>query len=234
MTAMTLIITMFILRSFSSALLFTLLLSCGTETAPENSNQSGNTDAGLSKSLPAIIFLGDSLTAGYYMAPEQAAPALIAEKIKRDGNHYRVINGGRSGDTTAGGLARLGWYLRPEVNPKFMVIELGSNDAMRGHSLDTIEKNLGAIIQKTRAYDPEIKIFLYQMKIFGTMGKKYAGAYEKIFPRVARREKIILLPFPLKGLEGKPELIQKDNLHPNVEGTKIQAKNMYEGLKKHL
>lgn len=183
---------------------------------------------------PTILFLGDSLTAGRGLAPEDAVPALIQAKVAEAGLDYRVLNGGRSGDTTAGGLSRLGWYLRPEMKLQAVVIGLGSNDAMRGLPVSEIEANLEEIVRKIRAFDPAIKIFLFQMHIFPNMGPQYAGKYEKLFGRVARTEKITLLPFPMIDVGGRPELNQADGIHPNVEGTRMVAERVWNSLKTHL
>ncbi len=183
---------------------------------------------------PAMVFLGDSLTAGRGVRRSQAVPALIQAKVDKAGLEYRVVNAGRSGDTTRGGLSRLPWYLRDSMNMQILVIGLGSNDAMRGQDLKSIETNLRSIIRKTRAAKPKVKIFLWQMHTFTSMGAKYAGSYSKVFPRVARSEKIVLLPFPLRGVGGVAKLNQSDGIHPNVEGTRIVADNLWRDLRKHL
>lgn len=184
--------------------------------------------------LPAIIFLGDSLTAGRGLSREEAFPARIERKLARTGFKYRVINAGRSGDTTAGGLARLSWYLRPRVRPALLVIGLGSNDAMRGLPVEHMEKNLREICRQTRRYDPSIKIFLFQMYTFPNMGKKYAGAYAAMFRRVARKEGIVLLPFLLQGVAGRPGLNQRDGVHPNTRGMEIVTDGVWRSLRPHL
>ncbi len=179
---------------------------------------------------PAILFLGDSLTAGYRLELSQSPPALIEQKINAAGLNYSVINGGRSGDTSAGGLSRLGWYLRPETNVKVLVIGLGSNDAIRGLPLADLEKNLREIARRAREHDPDMKIFLFQMHTFPNMGPRYAGDYEKVFGAVARAERITLLPFPLAGIAGKPALNQADGIHPTAEGARLMAENIWKAL----
>jgi acyl-CoA thioesterase I len=179
---------------------------------------------------PAVIFLGDSLTAGLGLARSQAMPALIGERLRAEGRELRVINAGRSGDTTAGGLARLTWYLRPELKVHALVIGLGSNDAMRGLSLERAEANLRAIARKTRQFDPQIKIFLFQMQTFPNMGTEFADEYREMFPRVATAEAIELLPFPLEGIAGDPDLNQPDGIHPNAEGTRRMADKVWKAM----
>ncbi|MCE9598706.1 MAG: arylesterase [Spirochaetia bacterium] len=188
----------------------------------------------LTRSEPAIVFLGDSLSAGLGLPEELTFPYLIQEKIDAAGLKYRVINAGRSGDTTAGGLSRLQWYLRKDVKLKILIIELGSNDAMRGQPPESIEKNLTEIIRKTRAYDPTVKILMYQFYTFPNLGKVYGDKFLQIFPRIAKKEKVELLAFPLEGVAGKPELNQADGIHPNPKGSPIVANNVWKSLKPHL
>lgn len=183
---------------------------------------------------PAIVFLGDSLTAGSGLDLADSVPALIEKEIRAAGLHYRVINAGRSGDTTADGAERLSWYLRPGVKARVFVIGLGSNDAMRGLSLARLEQNLRQMIRQIRLADPTIKIFLFEMKTFPNMGQQYAGAYERIFAKVAKTEKVTLLPFPLRGVAAVPRLNQQDGIHPNEEGTRLVARNVWRDLKPYL
>lgn len=206
-----------------------IFAACGKTDTDSQTDASERTD-----SRPTIVFLGDSLTAGLGLAPSEAVPALIEKKLLADGKNYRVINAGRSGDTSAGGLARLNWYLQPEINLRYLVIGLGSNDAMRGLSLEELEKNLREIIRRTRAHDRNIKIFIYQMYTFPNMGREYKGRYDALFPRVARTENIILLPFPLTGVAANPRLNQKDGVHPTAEGTRIEAENIWKSFRGYL
>jgi acyl-CoA thioesterase-1 len=209
-----------------------LSAACTKPPEPETSDDEGGETAATAR--PTLLFLGDSLTAGLGLAASQSAPALIEVKLRAAGKDYRVINAGRSGDTTAGGLARLDWYLRPEVNVRYLVIGLGSNDAMRGLPLEEISKNLREIVRRTRAFDPEIRVFLYQMRTFPNMGPRYTREYEKLFARVAQSEDLTLLPFPLQDVAGKPELNQDDGIHPTAEGTRIMADNIWQALSPHL
>ena len=182
----------------------------------------------------SIVFLGDSLTAGHGLSSSQSPPSLIAAKIQKKGLHYRVINAGLSGDTTADGLARMERYLQKEFKVQHFVIGLGSNDALRGLALKTIEKNLRAAIKKVRALDPSIKIYMWQLYTFPDRDPDYAQNFARIFPRLARLEKVTLLPFPLEGVAAKKEMNQADGIHPNAKGARILAENLWQGLKDHL
>jgi acyl-CoA thioesterase-1 len=181
-----------------------------------------------------IVFLGDSLTAGLGLAENEALPARIQARVDAAGLGYRVINAGRSGDTTAGGLARLDWYFREGVEVRALVIGLGSNDAMRGLPLSAVEENLRQIIAKAREKRPSAKIFLWALETFPNMGKEYGEAYAAIFPRVAASEGVVLLPFPLEEVAARPELNQEDGIHPNAEGTERMAERIWTSLRAEL
>ncbi|MCB1169160.1 MAG: arylesterase [Leptospiraceae bacterium] len=201
-----------------------LFAGCG------ESEQQSSTKEEPSGATPAILFLGDSLTAGLGLEKYQAAPALIQEKIDARGWKIEVINGGVSGDTTAGGLSRLDFYFKNRKNIAFLVIGLGSNDGMRGIGPGEIRSNLNAIVDRAREHNPDIVIFLYELMTFPNMGPQYASDFQKIFPEVARKQNLHLIAFPLQGVAGKEDLNQKDGIHPTVEGTKIMAANIWKDL----
>ena len=158
----------------------------------------------------------------------------MQREIDAAGLPYRVVNAGRSGDTTAGGLARLPWYLRKEMRPAVLVVQLGSNDTFRGHDLKNVEANLRNIIREARAFDPKIKVLLFQMHTLPSLGEQYTKEYAAIFPRLAKEEGVPLLPFPLAEVAGRPELNQPDGIHPTEEGAKLVAKNVWKSLREHL
>jgi acyl-CoA thioesterase I len=183
---------------------------------------------------PALIFLGDSLTAGYGLAASESVPALIQAEVDRAGLAFRVVNAGRSGDTTAGGVARIDYYLRPEVRPRALVIWLGANDSMRGIPPTEIEANLRTIVQRAHAFDVSMPVLLVEMKAFPNLGADYAKAFEAIYPRIAESENAALLPFPLEGVAGHPDLNQADGVHPTAEGTRRVAATLWLSLRRHL
>jgi acyl-CoA thioesterase-1 len=174
------------------------------------------------------------LTAGRGLARDEALPSLIQQRVDEAGLSYRVINAGRSGDTTAGGLARLGWYLESAGEIGAVVIALGSNDAMRGLPLASVEANLRSIAQRTRAAAPSAKIFIWALETFPNLGADYRAQYAAIFPRVAAEETIALIPFPLRAVAGRPELNQEDGIHPTAEGTRLVADSVWASLRSHL
>lgn len=179
---------------------------------------------------PAVVFLGDSLTAGLGLPLAQAVPARVAARIDRAGLPLRVINAGRSGDTSAGGLARLGWYLRAEVGLGALIVNLGSNDAIRGLPIAELEKNLTAIVTRAKAAVPSAPVFLVQLETFPNLGADYAGAYRAVFPRVAKATGAIPLPIPLRDLVLEAGLVQADGVHPTAAGADRIADAMWTTL----
>ena len=215
-------------------LVLILLQGCQSKPAAKaepTAAASASTSAASSGREPAVVFLGDSLTAGLGLSESQALPSLIQQQIDQAGLKYRVINGGRSGDTTAGGLARVDWYLRDTVDLRVLVIGLGSNDAMRGLPLSTVEENLRAIVARVRAKHPDVPILLWELKTFPNMGADYGDAYTALFRRVAENDKLRLIDFPLADVAGKPELNQPDGIHPTAEGTKQVAARVWQSLR---
>jgi acyl-CoA thioesterase I len=176
-----------------------------------------------------IVCFGNSITAGYGVDPMQAYPAILQQLITDSGKDYEVINAGLSGETSADGLSRIDWILRQPVD--IFLLELGGNDGLRGLSLDQTQKNLQAIISKVKDKYPESRIIIADMKIPPNMGETYTRAFEKIFPELARDNKVMLIPFLLAGVGGDPDLNQPDGIHPNVKGHKIVAENVYNALK---
>ena len=183
---------------------------------------------------PSIIFLGDSLTESYGLPENESLTYLFQAKLKEGKKNYKVINAGRSGDTTAGALGRCDWYLKDELRPKFFIVGIGSNDAMRGFPIEEIEKNLLAIISKIQKFDPKIKIFLWELRTFPNMGQEYTNTYTKLFSKVAKKKNIFLLPFPLEGVAGIPAMNLADGIHPNAKGVQVIANNIWKEVSPHL
>ena len=172
-----------------------------------------------SKKLPTIVFLGDSLTAGQGLPEEEAFPALVSEILGAAGHPARVVNGGVSGDTTAGGLRRIDWLLRQ--NPAVVVVWLGANDGLRGFPVEETEKNLREILR--RAKGAGAKVLLCGMLVPPSYGPIYQERFSTIFPRLARELRVAFSPFPLKNVAGKPELNLPDGIHPNPAGQRVVA-----------
>ncbi len=179
---------------------------------------------------PLVIFLGDSLSAGYGLPAEQAFPALVERRMKERGTPVRIVNAGVSGDTTSGGLDRLDWLLGQK--PDVLVVELGANDAFRGQPVSRIESNLRAIV--VRAQQAGVRVLIVGMKVPTNYGPDYTQAFDALYPRVAKETHAALMPFLLDGVGGRPELNLDDGIHPNVLGQKIVAENFLPYLERVL
>lgn len=183
-------------------------------------------------SLPVILFLGNSLTAGYGLTAEEAYPALIQMKLDSAGCRYRVVNAGVSGETSAGGLRRIDWILQRPI--AVLVLALGANDALRGHDLSTTRANLQAIIDRTRARYPEAEIVIAGMQAPPNLGRSYTEEFRQLFIDLARENDAALIPFLLEGVGGVPELNQADGIHPTAEGQAVVAGNVWGVLEEML
>jgi acyl-CoA thioesterase-1 len=172
-----------------------------------------------------ILFFGDSLTAGYGLSPEEAFPALIEKKLSRSGKPGKVVNAGLSGETSAGGLSRIDWVLRQPVD--VFVLELGANDGLRGLPLEQTQKNLQGIIDKVKAKNPKARIVIAGMMVPPNMGAAYTTKFRTIFPELAKKNNATLIPFLLQDVAGNEKLNLADGIHPNIEGHKIVAENVY-------
>lgn len=174
-----------------------------------------------------IVILGDSLTAGLGVAPDEAYPALLEARLRREGFAYRVVNAGVSGDTTAGGLRRLDWVLRSQ--PDVVLVALGANDGLRAQPVTALRDNLTAIV--TRLRGAGTRVVLAGMRLPPNYGAAYAGAFAGAFPSVARATSVPLLPFLLEGVAGDPVLNQADGIHPNAAGHRAVAETVWRALR---
>ncbi|HEY1847583.1 MAG TPA: arylesterase [Opitutaceae bacterium] len=177
-----------------------------------------------------IVFFGDSLTAGYGLEdPDQEAfPARIQQKLDAAKMDWKVVNAGVSGETSAGGLRRIDWVLGQPVD--VLVLELGANDGLRGISPAVTEANLQAIILRVKAVHPRAAILIAGMLMPASMGQDFAQAYRAIFPALASKNNIILIPFLLEGVAGVGALNQGDSIHPTAAGDKIVADTVWRYL----
>lgn len=177
-----------------------------------------------------MVFLGDSLTAGFGLAENQAFPALLQAEFARRGTPIRVVNAGVSGDTTAGGLARVGWLLsqRPEV----LVVGLGANDGLRGQPVEAAADNLRRIVEQARSAG--VAVLLLGMQVPRSMGPEYVREFNEMYPRLAREMNVALVPFLLEGVAGRRNLNLEDGIHPNAEGQHRVAENVRSHLERLL
>ncbi|WP_235695916.1 arylesterase [Alkalidesulfovibrio alkalitolerans] len=169
-----------------------------------------------------LTCLGDSLTAGFGLRPGQAYPDVLERLLREEGYDVRVINAGVSGDTSAGGLSRLGWALREQ--PDAMIVALGANDGLRGLSTRLLESNLDAIL--SRLASEQIPVLLAGMKAPRNLGAGYADSFEAVYRRLAERRNVLFLPFLLEGVAADPSLNLADGIHPNARGAEVIAQNL--------
>lgn len=175
-----------------------------------------------------VVFLGDSLAAGYGVRKSEAFPALIADKVRAAQLPYEVENAGLSGDTTAGGLRRIDWLLQQKID--VIVIELGGNDGLRGLPVSATKDNLQAIIDKAKAKNSATKIVIAGMQIPPNLGADYTSSFQRAFSDVAQRNEATLIPFLLDGVGGIRELNQADSIHPTAAGHRIIAEVVWKTL----
>ena len=180
-----------------------------------------------------VLFFGDSLTAGYGLEDSNDAyPAIVQTKIDDAGLDYIVVNSGVSGETSSGGRSRVDWVLNQKVD--VFVLELGANDGLRGISLKETRTNLQGIIDAVRHKYPDTVIILAGMQLPPNLGQDYTSEFRSRFKELADTNSIQLIPFLLKDVGGIPELNLDDGIHPNAEGQKIVANNVWDVLKKAL
>jgi acyl-CoA thioesterase-1 len=175
---------------------------------------------------PTVVFLGDSLTAGFGLAAEEAYPALVTRLLAERELPVRTINAGVSGDTTAGGFARLDWLLAQ--HPAIVFVCLGGNDGLRGLPLEATEANLDAIVGRSLAAGAQV--VLAGMQIPPNYGPEYVAGFRAIFPRLAQKYDLPLVPFLLEGVAADPRLNQPDGIHPNAQGQRIVAETVARAL----
>lgn len=183
-----------------------------------------------SQAAKTLVILGDSLTEGYGVQKEKAFPALVEKKLQEAKLDWKVTNAGVSGSTSASAASRTDWILKSK--PDAILLALGANDGLRGLSTESMEKNLREAINKMKA--AKIKVFLAGMQMPPNFGADYTKKYREVFPRVAKEEKIDLLPFLLQKVGGESKLNLADRIHPNEEGHKIIAETVFQFLKGKL
>jgi acyl-CoA thioesterase I len=173
-----------------------------------------------------VLFLGDSLTAGYGLDGDDSFPAMLDRRFQDEDRNIRVLNGGVSGATSASGLSRLQWYVRS--GPDLVLIALGANDGLRGLSVDEMKSNLRRTIEFAR--QNAIEVALAGMLIPPNYGPAYTQAFAQVFPDLAEEYQLPYMPFLLEGVAAETELNQADGIHPNLEGTRMVADMVYDFL----
>jgi acyl-CoA thioesterase I len=196
-----------------------------TPIAESDSSDSGEVE---SKSPYRIVFLGDSITAGFGIDGIDAFPALIQRNIDSLSLPFTVVNAGISGDTSTGGLKRLPWLLRNSID--ILILELGGNDGLRGVDLKLTYRNLADIIMTTKKTYPGSRIIIAGMQVPPNLGQTYTAEFRSIFPRLAEETDSELIPFLLESVGGIRSLNQPDQIHPTAEGHRIIAATVWKTL----
>jgi len=198
----------------------------GAKTPPASEGPSAVVPAAPPGAAPRVVFLGDSLTAGLGLGESEAFPALVGGLLAQRGIAVRVVNAGVSGDTSAGGLARVDWVL--SLQPDILVVALGANDGLRGQPVDSIAANLREIVRHARAAGS--RVLLAGMKMPPNYGPEYTRDFEALYARLARELDLPFLPFLLEGVATIPELNQPDGIHPTAAGQRKIADLVVEAL----
>jgi acyl-CoA thioesterase I len=221
-------------KGFIASLVLTLFfaVACNNDKKPADQNKNAATATDTIAKTKTIVFFGNSLTAGYGLTPQQAFPALIQNKIDSLGLPYHVVNAGVSGETSTGGDARIDWILKQPLD--VFVLELGANDGLRGIPVSQTKKSLQSIIDKVKAKYPSAKLVLAGMQIPPNMGVSYTTEFKNLYPELATKNNMTLIPFLLEGVGGEAKLNQEDGIHPSAEGAKIVAENVWKELQKVL
>jgi acyl-CoA thioesterase-1 len=213
-------------------------VACGSRESSSGAGTPPESTAALETSSPAgveptvataaaargrIVILGDSLTAGLGLPPEQAYPTLLQQRLDASDLPFEIVNAGVSGDTSAGGLRRLDWSLDGDVD--VLVVALGGNDALRGLPAEELQRNLAQIIEQAR--DRGIEVVLAGMEAPRNYGPAYTSAFRRVYPHLAETYEVALVPFLLDGVAGVPAMNQRDGIHPSAEGARKVADNVW-------
>lgn len=176
-----------------------------------------------------IVFLGTSLTAGLGLDPDQAFPALVQQKLNSAGLPYLAVNAGVSGETSAGARRRVDWLFQQPV--AVLVVETGANDGLRGQNVDSLRANIQAIIDRARRQSPPSRIVLLGMQAIPNYGLAYARRFREVYPELAKKNDLSLVPFLLQGVAGVDSLNQADMIHPSAVGQRRMAETVWEALR---
>lgn len=201
--------------------LFSVLAGCEEREPPADSSRRTVQEAKVYEGT--VIALGNSLTAGLGVAQKEAYPALLEEKLQKNGYNWQVINAGISGETSSGALSRINWIIARK--PDIVILETGANDGMRGIPPDVIRKNISRAV--TLLQEAGIEVVLAGMQMLQNLGPAYTREFEAIYPAVAEERQVILVPFFLKQVAGDPALNLPDGIHPSPEGQRLVTQTVF-------
>jgi acyl-CoA thioesterase I len=182
------------------------------------------------ESVKRMVIIGDSLTEGYGVTHEEAYPALLQTKIEAAGKKWAVVNAGISNSTSASALSRVQWQMKHK--PDMILLALGANDGLRGTSTKSVRDNLAKAIELCQRNS--VQVILVGIQVPPNYGADYKKAFDGLFPELAKKYKIPLVPFLLEGVAGEKTLNQSDGIHPNVKGHEIVANTIFRGIQKYL
>jgi acyl-CoA thioesterase-1 len=202
----------------------------GQRFGTDVTSQPGRSTAAVREDRPRIVAFGDSLTSGLGVAQEETYPAQLQRRLEAAGYRYRVVNAGVSGDTTAGGVRRVEWVLNSR--PAIVVLELGANDGLRGIDPNDTRSNLETIVQRLQAAG--VTVILAGMKLPPNYGRDYTARFSAVYPGIARKYRIPLMPFFLEGVAAKEALNQADGIHPTEAGYRVIVENLLKTLQPFL
>jgi len=178
--------------------------------------------------MKTILVLGDSLSGGFGLKPSEAYPALLANRLRSAGLNFELTNASQTGGTTEGGLERLPAHLKHKID--IFILELGINDAFRGVPVDQIQNNLKQMIDKVKARNPNVRVVIAGMQLPNYAADDYVSAFGKMFGDLAAKRGGALVPYLLDGVAGDPSLNLPDGIHPNADGQRILAENVWRVL----
>jgi len=218
-------ITPFKKALFTTTFILVFFLSfsgCSSESA--SNDAASKTATAKQTTRKTIVAVGDSLTAGLGVDESAAYPAQLQRKLAGDGYYFNVVNAGVSGETSSGTLTRIEWVIST-LKPDIIILETGANDGLRGIDPDILRKNLDRIVSVIKANN--IEVLLCGMKILPNMGPEYSKAFARVYPEIAQKHAIPLIPFFLEGVAGDPRFNQSDRLHPTAKGYSRIVERIY-------
>jgi acyl-CoA thioesterase-1 len=182
-------------------------------------------------SAPTVLVFGDSLSAGYGIDVIQSWPALLQSRLESQGYEHRVINASISGETTEGGVTRIGSTLE-NFNPELVILELGGNDGLRGFPPERMKANLQTIIETTKASGAAV--VMLGIRIPTNYGPRYTGAFENVYRELAEQSGVLWIEFFMEGIALNEDLMQDDGIHPNAEAQLILLDNAWPIIRQSL
>jgi acyl-CoA thioesterase-1 len=199
------------------------------QPAATSANGAGAAPAAPEGAGPVVLFYGTSLTAGLGLDPSQSFPQRVAELAAAAGTPIRVVNAGLSGETSAGALRRADWVLG-RSSADIIVLETGANDGLRAFDVETVRANIDSLVATVRRIQPRARVLLIQMEALPNLGPAYTRDFRAVYPAVADKYGIPLIPFLLEGVAGVARLNQEDGVHPTAEGARMAARTVWSGL----